>query len=70
MSNPRIEITPSTAQYEQLCRDLDALRKAGASSNTAAIVEAVHATARQRYRQRNQETAGRRRQHPGPATGG
>ena len=42
-ANPRIEITPSVAQYEQLCRDLAALREAGAPSNTAAIIGAVHA---------------------------
>jgi hypothetical protein len=44
-ANPRIEITPSAAQYKQLCRDLAKLRKIGAPSHTAAIVEAVHAAA-------------------------
>lgn len=39
---PCIEITPTPAEYEQLCRDLAALRKAGAASNTAAILQAVH----------------------------
>ena len=34
-------ITPSPSQYEQLVRDLDALRAAGADSNTSAIVGAV-----------------------------
>lgn len=40
--HPCIEITPSPAEYEQLCRDLAALREAGAASNTAAILQAVH----------------------------
>jgi hypothetical protein len=44
-ANPRIEITPTVAQYQQLCRDLKALRKSGAPSHTAAILEAVHAAA-------------------------
>ena len=44
-ANPRIEITPSVAQYKQLCRDLAKLRKIGAPSHTAAIVAAVHAAA-------------------------
>jgi hypothetical protein len=44
-SSPRIEITPSPAQYKQLCRDLAKLRKTGATSHTAAIVQAVHAAA-------------------------
>lgn len=39
---PCIEITPTPAEYEQLCRDLAALREAGATSNTAAILQAVH----------------------------
>jgi hypothetical protein len=37
-TNPRIEITPSAREYEQLCRDLKRLREAGAISNTAAIL--------------------------------
>jgi hypothetical protein len=45
-SGPRIEITPSPGQYRQLCRDLEALRKAGAASNTAAILTAVHTAAK------------------------
>lgn len=45
-SNPRIEITPAVAEYEQLCRDLKALRDAGAESNTAAILSAVGNAAR------------------------
>jgi len=43
--NPRIEITPTPAEFRQLCRDLGALRRAGAISNTAAIVEAVRRAA-------------------------
>jgi hypothetical protein len=42
---PCIEITPSAEQYTQLCRDLAALRRAGAVSNTAAIVAAVRTAA-------------------------
>ena len=45
-SNPRIEITPSPAQYRRLCEDLAALRAQGATSHTAAIVDAVHFAAR------------------------
>ncbi len=41
----RIEITPSAAEYRQLCDDLGELRKRGAETNTAAIVEAVRAAA-------------------------
>ena len=41
----RIEITPTVAEYEQLCRDLKKLRGKGAISNTAAILEAVGAAA-------------------------
>ncbi len=44
---PCIEITPSAEQYTQLCRDLAALRAAGASSNTTAVISAVHAAAAQ-----------------------
>jgi hypothetical protein len=40
--NPCIEITPTPAEYEQLCLDLKTLREAGAASNTAAILQAVH----------------------------
>jgi hypothetical protein len=39
--NPTLEITPTRAQYEQLCRDLKMLRQSGAPSNTAAILDAV-----------------------------
>lgn len=44
-ANPRIEITPTEAQYEQLCSDLKKLRRAGAISNTVAIIEAVRVAA-------------------------
>ena len=43
--HPIIEITPSVEQYRQLVRDLAKLRKAGAPSNTAAIVDAIHRAA-------------------------
>jgi hypothetical protein len=45
VGNPCIEITPTPAQYEQLCRDLKKLRRLGAASNTAAIIEAVRGAA-------------------------
>lgn len=41
ISNPLLEITPSPAEYDQLCRDLATLREAGAESNTAAVLAAV-----------------------------
>lgn len=44
-SGPSIEITPDSTQYGQLCRDLAALRRAGAPTNTAAVLQAVHAAA-------------------------
>lgn len=44
-ANPHLEITPTEAQYTQLCRDLKKLRKLGAPSHTAAIVAAVHSAA-------------------------
>lgn len=40
-TGPRIEITPSKEQYEQLCHDLKRLRHLGAASNTDAILQAV-----------------------------
>lgn len=39
----RVEIRPSAEEYRQLCEDLGELRRRGAETNTAAIVEAVHA---------------------------
>jgi hypothetical protein len=45
-ANPVIEITPTTDQYGQLCRDLATLRAAGAASNTEAVLRAVHAACR------------------------
>lgn len=36
-----IVITPTEAQYRELCKDLEKLRAAGAETNTAAILEAV-----------------------------
>jgi hypothetical protein len=46
-----IEITPTPDEYEQLCSDLQRLREQGASSNTAAVVDAVHALARAKIEQ-------------------
>lgn len=42
---PVIEITPTPEEYDQLVGDLARLRERGAPSNTAAVVEAVHAVA-------------------------
>jgi hypothetical protein len=58
-SNPRLEITPSLAQYRQLCRDLKKLRKLGAPSHTQAIVAAVHAAASANLASGEQQGAGR-----------
>jgi hypothetical protein len=44
-SGPRLEITPSAGDYDQLCRDLAALRKGGAQSNTEVVLRAVHEAA-------------------------
>jgi hypothetical protein len=38
-----IEITPTPAEYQRLNADLTRLRALGFPSNTAAVVEAVHA---------------------------
>jgi hypothetical protein len=48
-TGPHLEITPSPDDYDQLCRDLAALRAAGAPSNTAAVIEAVHLVAGWEY---------------------
>lgn len=44
----RLEITPTDSQYKQLCADLRELRRRGAETNTAAIVEAVRDAAASR----------------------
>lgn len=44
-SGPRLEITPSAGDYDQLCQDLAVLRKGGAQSNTEAVLRAVHQAA-------------------------
>lgn len=62
----RIEITPTVAEYEQLCRDLEKLRERGAISNTAAILQAVRGAASKgkiRHRSANGKGA-RTRPHP------
>ena len=69
-----IVITPTDAQYYRLVADLEVLRERGAESNTAAILEAV-AEAAQDARRRDRvngtnQKAGRRRNAPGPASGG
>jgi hypothetical protein len=40
-----VVITPNEAQYRELCEYLAVLRKAGAQTNTAAILEAVRESA-------------------------
>lgn len=56
-----IEITPSPAEYDQLLRDLARLRELGATSNTAAVVEAVRAASDAKIRpEATTEKAGRR----------
>jgi hypothetical protein len=57
---PVIEITPTPDEYDQLVHDLARLREHGAASNTAAVVAAVHAAARDRMRHGKHENAGRR----------
>jgi hypothetical protein len=47
MADTQIVLTPTPAEYEQLSRDLETLREAGAYSNTEAIVAAVRAAAEQ-----------------------
>lgn len=64
-----ITITPSPDQYRQLCQDLEIMRDAGATSNTAAIIDAVHQAA-EGYDADSKNMAGRRQNAPGPATGG
>lgn len=69
MSRPIIEITPSPEQYRQLCRDLEALRYAGAATNTGAILDAVHQCAQnvaEGYDDQATKMAGRRVNGPGP----
>lgn len=44
----KIELTPTVAEYQQLCEDLSTLRRRGAVSNTVAILDAVHAAALER----------------------
>jgi hypothetical protein len=70
VSRPIIEITPSPEQYRQLCKDLKTLRAAGAESNTAAVLEAVHQAAQNARKEttmaEHKEMAGRRTNAPGP----
>jgi hypothetical protein len=69
-SRPIIEITPSPEQYRQLCCDLETLRAAGAESNTAAVIDAVHEGAHNARKEitmaEHKEMAGRRANAPGP----
>jgi hypothetical protein len=69
LSAPRIEITPTPEQYDQLCRDLKALRRSGAPTNTAAILDAVRAAAARSKIQRTttaKRTRGARSRSPVP----
>lgn len=63
-----IIITPSPGQYRRLCRDLEIMREAGATSYTTAIIDAVHRAA-EGYDGDSKKMAGRRQNAPGPATG-
>ncbi len=60
VGGPVIEITPTPDEYDQLVRDLALLRDRGAPSNTAAVVESVHAAAGARIGHGKHEKAGRR----------
>lgn len=61
---PRIEITPTVAEYRELCRDLAELRAQGAPSNTAAILAAVsHAAAGAKVEGRSQKESPKRPPH-------
>jgi hypothetical protein len=60
-----IVITPSEAQYRQLCRDLEVLRRDGAESNTAAILDAVRSVARRKYDAAANVNAPATRERPG-----
>jgi len=69
LSGPRIEITPTPEQYDQLCHDLKALRRSGATTNTAAILDAVRAAAARGKIQRTtttKRTRGARSRSPVP----
>lgn len=68
--NPCIEITPTPAEYEQLCRDLKALRSAGATSNTSAILAAVRAAAKGHILGAQRKGRAARSRPPARATGG
>lgn len=57
-AGPLIEITPTAAEYEELCRDLGKLRKLGAPSNTAAVLAAVHTAAAGKKTQGKSKTPG------------
>jgi hypothetical protein len=62
---PRIEITPTVAEYRQLCRDLTELRAQGAPSNTAAILAAVsHAATGAKVEGRSQKQSPKRSPRP------
>jgi hypothetical protein len=44
-AGPRIEITPTQDEYDQLCHDLALLRTGGAASHTEAVIRAVRKAA-------------------------
>jgi len=68
--NPCIEITPTPAEYEQLCNDLKTLRSAGATSNTSAILEAVRVAAKGPKLVAPRKSRAARTRPPARATGG
>jgi hypothetical protein len=59
----------SEAQYRELARDLAELQRRGATSKTAAIIDAVHSAVARPYTQKapNQKNAGRRKRITPPA---
>ena len=59
----------SEAQFKDFACDLAELQRRGATSKTAAIIEAVHSAAAQPYTQKapNQKNAGRRKRITPPA---
>jgi hypothetical protein len=65
-----VAITPSGEQYRRLVHDLDVLRAAGAESNTAAIIDAVHQAANKARTMGETPMPRQRKSAPGPAPGG
>jgi hypothetical protein len=68
--NPTITITPNAAQYRRICKHLNILRAAGATSNTDAIEAALEQAAEVAYSCGGKKTAGHRSNGPRPTPGG